>query len=107
MQRGKNKLYNNLVPEFTSGVGQFKKRNTSIEARRDVMAHRYYFHAIMCRLRYDDCIINLHHEFFLQPNTVIRELELRLDLINQLVKQELNGGDLRKLYPWLNWTVKN
>jgi len=107
MQRGKNKLYNNVVPEFTPGVGQYKKRNTSIEARRDVMAHRYYYHAIICRLRYDDCIINLHQEFFIQPNTVIRELELRLDLINHLVKQTLSTNELRKLYPWLNWSNKN
>lgn len=107
MQTGKHKLYNSIVPQSTPEKSQKPRRNTGIEARREVMAYRYYYHAIMCRLRYDDCLLNLSQEFFLQPITIIRELEIRVELIKRLEKQRPGPADLRKKFPWLQWAPKS
>lgn len=106
MNRGKQKLYNNIIPQSLPKNGEEGKRNTALEERRDAMAHRYYFHANICRLRYDDCLMALSNEFFLQPNTIYKELELRLDLINQLVNTQTTTAELRKKYTFFNWVGK-
>lgn len=103
MQRGKQTLYNNIVPSSTPEVGEKGKRNIGLEDRRDAMAYRYYFYATISRLRYDDCLLNLSNEFFLQPDTIIKELQMRIALINQLVADKITTAELRKKYPFYNW----
>lgn len=106
MQRGKQKLYNPIVATSLPEPGQNHKRNTGIDGRRDAMAHRYYFHATINRFRYDDCLINLSEEFYLQPNTIVSELELRFELISQLVKEKVSVNELRRRYPYFSWNPK-
>ena len=103
MNRGKQILYNPLVEKSLTTTGSKSKRNTGIDDRRDVMAHRYYFHAVVNRLRYDDCLLNLKREFFLEPDTIVTELKKRLDLINQLIDDKITTAELRKKYSWYNW----
>lgn len=106
MAKGKQLLYNTLVENSLTTTGEKHQRNTGIEDRRDVMAHRYYFYANINRLRYDDCLLNLQKEFFLQPDTIVVELKLRLDLINQLIYDQITTAELRKKYNWFNWMSK-
>lgn len=106
MQRGKQTLYNNLVTTSIRPSEVPHKRNTEIESRRDAMAHRYYFHATINRLRYDDCLLSLQKEFFLQPDTIVKELHTRVELITNLAKNSVTTAELRKLYPWFNWIGK-
>ena len=103
MERGKQTLYNNIVQKSIASTGEKGQRNTSLDERRNAMAHRYYFHATINRLRYDDCLLNLSQEFFLQPDTIVKELLLRSDLISNLVKTKTTTAELRKLYPFYNW----
>lgn len=103
MQKGKQTLYNTLVASSVDTHADPLKRNCSIDDRRDAMAHRYYFHAIINRLRYDDCLMSLQQEFFLQPDTIVKELHKRFDLINDLIDQKTTTSELRKKYPWYNW----
>lgn len=103
MQRGKQRLYNNIVPRSIVEAGEKGQRNTGIEARRNAMAHRYYFHCTINRLRYDDCLLNLQQEFFLQPDTIVKELLLRSELIANLVNERATTAELRKMYPFFNW----
>lgn len=106
MQRGKQKLYNTIVANSLPEPDSSHKRNTGIDGRRDAMAHRYYFHATINRFRYDDCLVFLHQEFFLQPNTIVSELEQRFEVISALVKNKVTPVELKKLYPWFNWTPR-
>ena len=106
IQRGKQKLYNSIVPESLPEPNPEHKRNTGIDLRRDAMAHRYYFHATINRFRYDDCLMKLHEEFYLEPPTIIKELERRFDMISLLVNQKVMLPELRKRYPYFNWTPK-
>lgn len=106
MNRGKQKLYNQLVSNSVIGVvGSKSKRNECLESRRDKMAYRYYFHAIICRLRYDDCLFKLHSEFDLMPDTIVKELLKRDEKINELTKNKTTTSELRKRYPFFNWTA--
>jgi hypothetical protein len=106
MSRGKKILYNELVENSITTTGEKSKRNNGIDDRRDAMAHRYYFYANINRLRYDDCLLNLQKEFYLQPDTIVSELKLRLDLINQLITDKITTAELRKKYSWFNWMSK-
>lgn len=106
MQRGKRTLYNTIVPKSIGNTGELTKRDTNIEERRNAMAHRYYFHATICRLRYDDCLQNLHKEFFLQPDTIISELQSCFDVIKQLADDQTTTAELKKRYPFYNWVYK-
>ena len=106
MIRGKQTLYNHLVPISTPEAGVQNQRDTGLDKTRDKMAHRYYFHAVICRKRYDDCLTELYEEFDKQIDTIIKHLKLRLDLINDLTKKKTTTADLKRLYPYYNWVAK-
>ncbi len=103
--KGKQILYNTIVSPSPTESGEVGKRK-NIDDKRDAMAHRYYFHAVINRLRYDDCLHNLSKEFFLQPNTIVKELQLRYDTITQLDNDAITTAELRKRYPFFNWVSK-
>lgn len=106
MTRGKQTLYNHLVENSLESVsGTKSKRNECLEVRRDKMACRFYFHAVIRRLRYDDCLLNLHLEFDLMTNTIVKELEVANDRINELNDNQTTTAELRKMYPFYNWTA--
>ena len=103
--RGKQTLYNSIVPTNTPQAGKKSRRNTQLETRRDKMAHRYYFWAVINRKRYDDCLTQLFEEFDLQVETISKELMLRIDLIKELTNSQTTTSQLRKKYPYYNWSV--
>jgi hypothetical protein len=102
--RGKNALYNDLIPTSIKEVGQKSQRNTFLEERDDALAYRYYFHAHLCRSRYDDSLVALSREFFLSHNVIIQRLSGRTELIKSLIAADFQPGELRKLFPYFVWT---
>jgi hypothetical protein len=105
--RGKQALYETLIPSSIEEQGQKSCRNAFLEERDDALAHRYYYYAHLCRLRYDDCLNALSREFFLTPNVIIQRLTLRTELIRQLVSEDKQPGELRRLYGWYNWETRS
>jgi hypothetical protein len=103
--RGKNTLYNDIIPSSIQERGRKSHRNTFLEERDDALAHRYYFYAYLCRCRYDDCLVNLSREFFLSHNVIIQRLNKRTDLIKELVGANTNQTELKRMYGHLNWLV--
>lgn len=101
--RGKNTLYNAIIPSSLPDDGRKGQRNTYLEQRDDAMACRFYFHAHLCRLRYDDCLLNLSREFFLSHNVIVQRLQDRTDLIKRLVKEGATAQELRKEYGFFRW----
>lgn len=106
MIKGKQILYNSVVEEITPPAGVQSQRDTGIEKTRDKMAYRYYFHAVVCRKRYDDCLNQLHLEFDKQIDTIVNHLKKRLDLINHLTKNQTTTAQLKQKYPYYNWVSK-
>ncbi len=86
--------------------GVQSQRNTYLDKRSDAMAFRYYYHATICRLRYDDCLYELSNEFFLEPETIVGYLKKRLGLVNSLVNKKTSPKQLRKQYPYFDWSVR-
>lgn len=105
MTRGKQKLHSNLIaspiPEY---LGKRSRRNAELERRRDVMACRYYYYAEIKRQLYEDCLMDLYREFFITPNTIVNELLKREEKIRELIKLKTPPSDLKKEYPWFNWS---
>lgn len=81
------------------------KRSECIATRRNKMVCRYYFHAEIRRLRYDDCLMNLHREFDLMPDTIVKELQKNTDYLYELKQHKTTTSELRKLYPYFNWAA--
>ncbi|AEL23860.1 hypothetical protein [Cyclobacterium marinum] len=105
--RGKNALYNDLFPSPLETTGKKSQRNTFIDERDEALSYRYYYHAHLCRLRYEECLQSLKLEFFLSHNVIIQRLNLKTDLIKLLVAENAQPADLRKKYNHYNWTVMN
>ena len=104
MMRGQKAIYNTLFPSSVTSETENKgKRNVAIDDRDDAMACRYYYHAQICRRRYDDCLIHLYQEFFITPNVITQRLAKRTDLIKELVKANTTSAELRKKYPQWAW----
>ena len=106
MYRGKKTLYNSLIPEKTPPAGVKSQRDTGLDNMRDKMAYRYYFHAFICRKRYDDTLNELYFEFDKQVDTIINHLKLRTDLIKALSANKTTTLELKKKYPFYNWVYK-
>jgi hypothetical protein len=104
---GKQRLYNNLVPSsLPETEGELGKRNAYIEQRHDAMASRYYYYSVICRLRYDDCLLNLSSEFFLSTNMIVKCLLKREDFIYKLETRKVTTSELRRKYPFFDWSAK-
>ncbi len=106
MKAGKQLLYNSLVPSSITSDGEVGQRNMYLERRHDKMACRYYYHATICRLRYDDSLLALSLEFDLGVNQIVNCLKKRLAYINRLVEKEITTSELRRLYPYMDWSCR-
>lgn len=105
--KGKQLLYNQVVSSsLPDAEGERGQRNTFIDKRHDAMACRYYYYATICRLRYDDCLLALSNEFFLTPNVIVLNLKKRLAFINRLASQETTTAELRRRYPYFDWSAR-
>lgn len=104
MIRGQQVL-EKLIPTAVETVGQKGQRNALLEERNIKITHRYYYYAHLWRLRYDDVLQNLMHEFDLTPNTVWNILKDKTDLIAELEAQKTDCSDLAKKYPFFVWKV--
>lgn len=105
MTRGKQKLHHNLVKSsIPNDLGKKSQRNAEIERRRDVMACRYYYYAVIKRQLYEDSLMALYQEFFITPNTIVNELLKREHKIGELIKNKTTVLELKKKYPWFSWS---
>ena len=104
--KGENILYNDLVPNSLEepGTGVKSHRNLYLDRRSDKMAARYYYHSVICRLRYDDCLLHLSSEFDLEPDTIIGYIKKRLSFVNSMIKHKMTSAELRRKYPFYDWS---
>lgn len=67
------------------------------------MVHRYYYHAHICRKRFDDCLLDLSREFFLSHNVITQRLLKKDEDIKCLILEDVQPQDLRRKYPYFVW----
>ena len=108
LMKGENILYNNVVPSSLEELddGAKGQRNTYLDKRSDAMACRFYYHATICRLRYDDTLLNLSMEFFLEPDTIVGWLKQRSAFLNNLAHKQITTSVLRRRYPHFDWSSR-
>lgn len=104
--RGKRILYDTIVPTITPEAGKQSQRDTALNSFRDKLAYRFYFHSVICRKRYDDCLNALHFEFDKQPDTLIKHLACRTELTTALTRNKATTADLKKVYPFYSWVSR-
>jgi len=106
LMRGQQALYNDIFPSaIPETLGSKSKRNTFTNERDIAMAHRFYYHANLLRSRYDDCLFALHQEFFMTPEAIVQCLGNKQELLRQLVADHATPQELKRKYPYFNWSV--
>jgi hypothetical protein len=108
MQRGRHTLHKNLIqgnlfPEEESGTPKHVER---YERVKDKIACRYYYYAAICRMLYRDCLVQLEMEFDRSDRTIVNLLETRPAFIQKLVDNETTAAELKKRYPWYDWSYR-
>lgn len=103
---GEQLLYKKIVKSsIPPKEGEERGGNAFKEQWRDLLASRYYYHASHRRKRYDDCLMELSREFFITSRSVVANLKLRLGFIQRLTNDEIATAELRKRYPWYDWSL--
>lgn len=77
-----------------------------MEERHDAMACRYYYYANICGLNYIRSLEQLEREFYLSHNMIIKYLTDRIDYIQIMVDNQVTTSELRKRYPWFDWSTR-
>ncbi|MGB4776137.1 MAG: hypothetical protein WBP45_13240 [Daejeonella sp.] len=102
--RGQYSLYSSLFPPSVSTEPErLGKRNALISERDDALACRYYYHAEIKRLRYDDCLAALEKEFFITASVIMQRLALNSTFLKDLIKESASTAFLKKKYPFYAW----
>lgn len=97
--RGRKALFQDVFPTSVKVTG----RAAMLQKRDTAMTYRFYYHAHLQRLRYDDCLMRLSEEFFLTPDVIVQRLQSQSDLLKDLVAKNYSPADLRKLLPHFSW----
>ena len=101
MNLGKQTLYNHLVP---NSLDTTEKGSNDIELRNDCLACRFYYYTVICRLRYDDCLMHLYKEWFIKPPQIIKQLKKRTAFTQRLLDDKVTTAELRRRYPHFDWS---
>lgn len=99
--KGQHSLFDKVVKNSLEDLRHDRKNR---DRRLDALAHRFYYYASLCRLRYDDCVLALHIEFYLEPDTIYLYLKSRDAMVNTLVQSKTSTQDLKKRYPHFDWS---
>lgn len=102
--RGQKALYDDMIPSSIASPGRQSQRNMYLEVRDHAMCCRFYYHAHMCRRRYDDCLSELSREFFITPQVITKRLMRKDAVIRELIIAKTSAGMLRRMYPFFVWT---
>ena len=104
--RGKKILHNDLVPKPKFKKGEQGQRNAFLEERKDMMACRYYYHALLCAKTYEAAIFQLQKEFNVSADWATKNLLERSEYLREMRNNNITSLDLRKKYDWYNWKVQ-
>jgi hypothetical protein len=99
--RGRQKLFDDSISEDCVRQGRSAKLHSD---RNKALVYRYYHYQCHTQLRFGAILERLSMEFYISTFTVQKSIDEQFSLLNDLKKQRPTTSDLRKLYPYLNWT---
>lgn len=104
--RGQQSLFSNLfVAPVEKGSTKQRPRNYYQPERNQALVHRYYYHAEINRLRYDDCIRQLEIEFHLTSPRIISVLTECNGILGSVINSKPTVKELEIKFPWFSWKV--
>lgn len=104
--RGQQSLFNDLFHQEKQKSAN-RPRNYYQPERNRALIHRYYFHAEINRLRYDDVLQILEKEFYLTEPRIIVILSEQSSNIKKIVHNPPTITDLQKMFPHFNWKSRS
>lgn len=114
MQRGQQKLFNDLIERELVMVAVKGRSATLIDARNELLLHRYYWHGRRelepgVRMSYQSLLSAIKTELFIEDRTIVNILdEYYADF--QHVRQQYRhytdaqlSREMKTRWPWLVW----
>lgn len=103
--RGSNTLFADIFNGEPVPPKQKKGRSEELHLKRtELLINRYYFYGKNTGLRYEFIIKMLSAEFFLAEATITDLISDHYDKLKELRAANPTPADLRKKFPWLNWS---
>jgi len=104
--RGQKTLFADLFETSLTPKEKQRPRNYFLPERNEALVYRYYFHAEVNRLRYDDCLVNLEREFYLTTPRLIVVLSCNSDLLSEIIKKRPSTRELETKFPHFSWKAR-
>lgn len=105
--RGQQSLFANIfIDTAVNPAPKQRPRNFYLPERNEALVHRYYFHAEINRMRFDDCIKQLEMEFHLTNPRIIAVLTQCTNEIKRLHETKPCIKEFEKKYPWYSWKLR-
>lgn len=105
--RGQQSLFANIfIDTAVKSAPKQRPRNFYQPERNEALAHRYYFHIEINRMRFDDCIKQLEMEFHITTPRIIAVLNQCTNEIKRLHELKPSVKELEKKYPWYAWKLR-
>lgn len=114
MQRGQQKLFNNLIEREPVMLAVKGRSASLIDKRNDLLLHRYYWHNRReiepgVRMSFQSILTTVKEELFLEERTIVnimddcyREFQIMRQHYKDYTDAQL-GRELRGRWPWLVW----
>ena len=114
MQRGQQKLFNDLLNNEPLMLAVKGRSATLIDARNELLIHRYYWHNRReiepgVRMSYQSLLNTIKDELFIEERTIVNlmsDLYRDFQVIRQKYKECTDlqvSRQLQKRWPWLVW----
>lgn len=87
-------------------LAQKGRSSLMIENRDEKLLHRYYYHARILQIRYDNVLEALEIEFDLSRVTIVKIIAKNTARLKQIADSALTREQLKSKYPFLNWSDK-
>ena len=105
--RGQQSFYAIFFTEENKAVvkDQNRPRNPYMPDRNNVLAHRWYFYAVIKNYNQPRCMKELEREFFLTSARIEVILAEIQPLLREINVTRPTAKQLDKMFPWLNWIM--
>ncbi len=103
-QRIHDRLNCDTKVKATYGRGRNKDL---ISGRNRALFYRYYFYSKINKTPYDDILLLLSEQFFLNERTVVNLITEGHSQLKKIYAEHLSAKELQKMFPAFDWKVQS